>query len=313
MIQRYINGVRVLAVLLMAALPAVAMAQARTTDERFAIFVSQRNGGAAELYMIDLDSRQVSQLTNTGRGHISPTIAADGRNLAYAARTGSSFELFRAEIGIAWRTRRPTIVSLNRLTVNPMDETSPSLTADANWLSFSSGNGIELMTSSGAGRRILVPVDGAYLDFNPVIAPDGSRIAFVSNRGGNFDIWTCDRLTGELRQVTSNAAVLGGLSWSADSSKIAFTTAATESELKGIAIVDSIGGSFRVLTDRNDSSPAISARGDRMIFTSMRDGDAELYLMDLTSGRVERLTRNMGVDDSAVFVGEPPMPERSRK
>ncbi|QQS48879.1 MAG: PD40 domain-containing protein [Acidobacteriota bacterium] len=297
------------ALAIMVAGASIAFGQTRSSAERFAVFVSQRNG-ASELFMIDLETRQVSQLTNTGRGHLSPTIAADSRQIAYAARTGSSFEIFRGELGIAWRTRRPAIVGLNRLTVNPMDETSPSLSADASWLAFSSGYGIEMMRPNGAGRRIVVPVSDDLIDFNPVISPDASRIAFVSNRGGAFEIWLCSRTTGELRQLTAGASVLGGLSWSADSSTIAFTTAATGSKLRGIAIADAAGGTFRVLSDQNDSNPSLSARGDRLIFTSMRDGDAELYLMDLASGRVERLTRSMGVDDSAVFVGEPARPER---
>lgn len=289
--------------------PAIVFGQERGSDERFAVFVSQRNG-AAELFMIDLETRQVSQLTNTGRGHLSPTIASDSRQIAFAARTGSSFELFRGELGIAWRTRRPTIVGLNRLTINPMDETSPSLSSDANWLAFSSGHGIELMRANGAGRQIVVPVQQVFVDVNPVISPDGTQIAFVSNRSGAFEIWLYRRTTGELRQLTSNAAALGGLSWSADSTRIAFTTAATDSKLRGIAIADAAGGTFQVLTDQNDSNPSISARGDRLIFTSMRDGDAELYLLNIASGRVDRLTRSMGVDDSAVFVGEQSRPVR---
>lgn len=311
MVLRNINRVWRLAAALAIILigPAIVFGQERGTDERFAVFVSQRNG-AAELFMIDLETRQVSQLTNTGRGHLSPAIAADSRQIAFAARTGSSFELFRGELGIAWRTRRPTIVGLNRLTINPMDETSPSLSSDANWLAFSSGHGIELMHANGAGRQIVVPVQQIYVDVNPIISPDGTQIAFVSNRSGAFEIWLYRRTTGELRQLTSSAAVLGGLSWSADSTRIAFTTAATESTLRGIAIADAAGGTFHVLTDQNDSNPSISARGDRMIFTSMRDGDAELYLLNIASGRVDRLTRSMGVDDSAVFVGEPARPAR---
>ncbi len=277
--------------------------------ENYAVFISQRNG-AAELYLLDLNTRQVSQLTNTGRGHIDPSISYDSGMIVFAAREGGSYELFCGSIGAAWRTRRPTILGLNRLTINPMDETSPSVTKDGGWIAFFSGYGVEMMASNGAGRHVVVPVSEQYNDFSPVISPDGVQIVFVSNRSGAYELWLFVKATGELRQLTNGAAVLGGLSWSADSKQIAFTTSATASSLNGIAIANSETGGFRVLTEGNDGNPSLSAAGDRVIFTSTRDGDAELYLLNIDTGSIERLTRSMGVDDGGVFLSQPNYPRR---
>lgn len=109
------------------------------------------------------------------------------------------------------------------------------------------------------------------------------------------------------------AKVIGGLSWSADARRIVFTTTATNSKLSGIAVAEVETGSFRVLTDGNDFNASFSARGDRLVFTSMRDGNAELYPLNLNAGGVERLTNNMGLDDGAVFVGEPARPARQAR
>jgi Tol biopolymer transport system component len=62
--------------------------------------------------------------------------------------------------------------------------TGTSITKDGGMIAFSSGSGIEMITTLGAGRQIVLPVSEQYHDFNPVISPDGTRIAFVSNRAG---------------------------------------------------------------------------------------------------------------------------------
>lgn len=277
-------------------------------EESYAIFVSQRNG-AAELYLLDLNTRQVSQLTNTGRGHLAPSIAGN-RQIVYAARTGAGYELFVGELSAAWRTRRPTVIGLNRLTVDTEDQLTPSIARDGGWMAFQSAAGIELMTTTGLARQLLIPAADERNDFGPALSPDGAQLAFVSNRSGAYEIWLLTRASGELRQLTRGGDVLGGLHWSADGRQLAFTTKATGSHLSGIALVEAESGSVRVLTESNDFNASLAARGDRIIFTSMRDGDAELYLMHLDTGAVERLTNNMGLDDGAVFVAEPARPSR---
>ena len=127
------------------AVSVAAMAQDAGNDENYAVFVSQRNG-AAELYVLDLNTHQVSQLTNTGRGHLTPAISGN-RDIVFASREGSNYELFSGSLGTAWRTRRPVITGLNRLTINTSDETGTSITREGDTMAFISGSGIELMTA----------------------------------------------------------------------------------------------------------------------------------------------------------------------
>jgi Tol biopolymer transport system component len=290
-----------------------ALAQERgARGEDYVIFVSQRDG-AAELYLLDVHTKQVSQLTNTGRGHLAASISGAARTIVFASREGSGYELFSGTLGAAWRNRRPTLVGLSRLTVDTMDEVSPTVSSDGGTMAFQTGDGIEVMSTVALDRRIVIPFSGAHQDFAPAIAPDGSQIAFASNRGGAYEIWLYNRADGALRQLTRNAAVIGGLSWSADARRIVFTTTATNSKLSGIAVAEVETGSFQVLTDGNDFNASFSARGDRLVFTSMRDGNAELYLLNLNAGGAERLTNNMGLDDGAVFVGEPARPARQAR
>jgi Tol biopolymer transport system component len=50
-----------------------------------------------------------------------------------------------------------------------------------------------------------------------------------------------------------------------------------------------------------DAEATISPRGDRIVFTSVRDGDLELYTMKLDGSEVRRITHGLGYDGGAFF------------
>jgi Tol biopolymer transport system component len=50
-----------------------------------------------------------------------------------------------------------------------------------------------------------------------------------------------------------------------------------------------------------DAEATVSPAGDRIVFTSVRDGDIELYSMDLDGSNVRRLTDRPGYDGGAFF------------
>lgn len=50
-----------------------------------------------------------------------------------------------------------------------------------------------------------------------------------------------------------------------------------------------------------DAEATISPKGDRMVFTSMRDGDLDLYTMNLDGKKVKRITHALGYDGGAWF------------
>jgi Tol biopolymer transport system component len=50
-----------------------------------------------------------------------------------------------------------------------------------------------------------------------------------------------------------------------------------------------------------DAEGTISPDGKSMVFTSMRDGDLELYVMDLKSGKTKRVTNMLGYDGGAWY------------
>ena len=70
-----------------------------------------------------------------------------------------------------------------------------------------------------------------------------------------------------------------------------------------VFVVDTAGGEPRQLTHEfgYDAEATFSPRGDRIVFTSMRDGDLELYTMAPDGSDVRRLTHDVGYDGGAFF------------
>ena len=55
------------------------------------------------------------------------------------------------------------------------------------------------------------------------------------------------------------------------------------------------------VSDTYDAEATISPKGDRMVFTSTRNGDLDLYTCDLNGENVIRVTTELGYDEGAFF------------
>ena len=50
-----------------------------------------------------------------------------------------------------------------------------------------------------------------------------------------------------------------------------------------------------------DAEATVSPQGDKIVFTSTRDGDLDLYTCDIDGSNIKRITRNSGYDGGAFF------------
>ncbi len=70
-----------------------------------------------------------------------------------------------------------------------------------------------------------------------------------------------------------------------------------------IFMADTSGKIIKQLThgDRYDAEGTISPDGSKMIYTSLRDGDINLFIMDLKTGKEKQVTHELGYDGGAWF------------
>ena len=79
---------------------------------------------------------------------------------------------------------------------------------------------IWIVKSDGSGHRPLT--SGKFNETAPRWSPDGSRLVFVSNRGGTAQLWLRYMDTGESSPLTNIATPPSAPSWSADGTQIAY-------------------------------------------------------------------------------------------
>jgi len=104
--------------------------------------------------------------------------------------------------------------------------------------------GIWKMAPNGKGQA---PVTQDNSDTMPAWSPDGSRLAFMSARDGNWEIYTADEGGGSVTRLTNDGADDGLPVWSPDGKWIAFVS--SRGGQWGLYVVPASGGETRKLWD----------------------------------------------------------------
>jgi Tol biopolymer transport system component len=127
--------------------------------------------------------------------------------------------------------------------------------------------------------------------------PRRGRIAFASDRDGNFEIYVMSADGGGLTRITDNAADDLSPVWSADGDRLAFVSYRDGNA--EIYAINSDGSGLARLTDNpaDDLDPAWSPDGARIAFTSGRDNTDEIYVMNADGGSPVNLSNNREGDD----------------
>ena len=145
---------------------------------------------------------------------------------------------------------------------------------------------------------------GPFDDSNPAWSPDGTRIAFVSNRtlpdadaSLNTDIFVVAAREGEVPRALANGPGRDTApAWSPDGQWLAYVAGGEAKDLwygaSHVALVAAAGGPSRPLTaalDRNVSSPRFAPDGRSLLFLLEDGGNQHLARVGVEGGDVERV------------------------
>ena len=125
-------------------------------------------------------------------------------------------------------------------------------------------------------------------------SPDGSQVALLSARSGQWDLWLADADARDAIRLTT----VGGIedfNWAPDGAFLVFAKRET-SAFSAIYSVPITGGAPRRLTDgtHSDTVPSVSRDGQRIYFSSDRSTRREVYRMTVDGGNIEVVTAGGG-------------------
>src|SRR5574338_236728 len=132
-------------------------------DGRYVAFSALREA-SSDIFTIDLDTREIKNLTNDSFGDYGPTFAPDGKSIAYIARVSGNDKLFRLDLSSGQKTQ------------------------------------ITFGTHDDGGAKF---IDGDTIVFPSTATDPAQPIDPEVARNGNiYNLWTLNLKTGELRQWT---------------------------------------------------------------------------------------------------------------
>ncbi len=125
-----------------------------------------------------------------------------------------------------------------------------------------------------------------------------TKVAFVSTRDKNNEIYMMDYDGQRTRRITFNTDIDVLPSWSADNEKVLYTTYRHNNP--DLFMFYLYTGKTEMISNGGANYSADwSLENDTLVYTSTKSGNAEIYVKDLKTGKEKRLTFNPAIDTTA--------------
>lgn len=219
-----------------------------TGQPEWIAFETQRGRlGDYEIFVMAPDGARLTNLTNSWADDVAPAWSSNGRQIAFVSVRDSLSGKLDLESGEIY------VLDFDPLT----------------------GRAV------GQARRL---TDSPAADGWPAWSPAGDRIAFHSDRGGDFDIWVMGADGSSPVNLTNHPGDDRYPAWSPDGDRIAF--ASDRDGSYDIWVMNTDGSNLVKLTDSpaRDRYPIWSPDGTRLTFNTDRDGNQEIYIMPAPGG-----------------------------
>jgi len=263
-------------------------------DGKYLAFLSARNAGKTQVWLLDRRGGEAQKLTETVQGVNDFEWSPDSTRLVLNLQDPKPEDAEAAKDKPAAKPKTPPPFVIDRLqfkedTVGYLDRRRD-----------------HLFVFDVASKKTTQLTSGDFDDSEPDWSPDGKSIAFTSNRttpdpdrNYNSDIWVvaADNTDkgAHLTQITTNPGADRAPAWSPDGKWIAYVTQTDVTAMiyatHHLAIAPSTGGEAKVLTlafDRNVRRPRFSPDGRAIYFIADDDGMQNLCRIAMTGGEISR-------------------------
>ncbi|MEA2762086.1 MAG: eukaryotic-like serine/threonine-protein kinase [Gemmatimonadaceae bacterium] len=237
---------------------------------------------ASDIVTVDLASQQSRWITHDNVLDMNPAWSPDGKSIYYSSAGGGGLNIWRVPVNAdGERAGAP-----QQLTTGAGDDINPAPSPNGKQLAFSVRGfdsdiwrlPVDPSTGRSTGQPEVVTAT-TRVESRGSWSPDGSAIAFNSDRLGEMNIWIRNLVTNAERHITTDAGGDYQPDWSPDGRRIAFFSArAGGSDIWSVGVR---GDSLRQLTtDRSsDTNPFFSPDGRQIAFMSDRRGRLEVWVM----------------------------------
>jgi TolB protein len=264
-------------------------------------FETNRDGNW-EVYGLDLRTGGLHNYTRNPADDLGPAWAPDGRSFTFYSNRDTDFnhELYVLDT-VAGEVRR--------LSEQNGDHRRAVWSPDGQQLVYTYRYGqVHIMDANGTNDRHLV------YGFSPTWSPSGGQILYYADWRGelNAEIYIIDTDGHNLVNFSNHAANDWSPAWSQDGKYIAFLSSRDGNAELYVTPTDCIetrrycGTNTRRLTFNrtNDASPIWSPDNQHILFAAEQLGDTrhvDLFLLDVTSGDMQRLTAGYGDNQSPAW------------
>jgi TolB protein len=266
------------------------------------VFHRQEEGGRFNIYILDLKTGELTQLTEGTGNNYDPVWSPDGTRIAFMSDREQ-----RPPYSTLWvmnadgTEQRPLLASTRYL------ELGPTWSPDGTRIAFQSdrdGNA-DIFIFDLRSESLTNLTQHPNVDANPAWSPDGAQIAFASDRASNPEIWVISADGSGLRQITTSPT-LGDWrpAWSPDGRSLIFESFPTVAprDFYTQALDETEAHKIETFSVWNMWPAWIT--DDLILYAASEEYDedthtgspANLYLQNLKTGEVKQLTSGTGND-----------------
>lgn len=261
------------------------------------------DGGAKEIATMNWDGSGFEQITQHKSIALSPSWSPDGKKIAYSVfsklikKSGDSIS--NVSLYILDLTTNKRVLTSFRPGVN--SGAIFSRDGQSIYLGMSMGSGaadIYKINLKGEVENRLTKGPAGAINVEPALSPDGSKIAFSSERGGRPMIYVMNSDGSNVKRLTFKGTYNSSPSWSPDGKKIAF--AGQDNSNFDIYTMDPDGSNLKRITSAqkvngkaaHNEDPSFSPDSRYLVYTSNRTGKNQIYISTVDGSEERRVTND---------------------